>query len=288
MYGMTGYSFKESYYDEVYVSTEIKAVNHRFLEINISMPYYLNSMELQIRDLIQKKLSRGKIDVGISFKIKENNFDVEVDLKLAGKYIENLRKIIDEFKLKDEVKLFHLTRFDDIIQTAKKRDFSKYWEILQKSFEFNLEEIISMRTKEGNSTKINLINISKDIIKNVDTIEKKLPEMEKQIFENIKGKIIELIGDKVDETRLLNETALMVNRSCINEEVERLKMHCEHFLKITDEKEDVGKRLDFICQEMHREINTVGSKITLSELTENVISIKNDIEKLREQIRNIE
>jgi uncharacterized protein (TIGR00255 family) len=288
MFGMTGYSFKESYCDDVYISTEVKSVNHRFLEINVSMPYYLNSMELNIRDLIQSKLHRGKVDVNLSFKLKENNFDVDVDLKLAGKYIDCLKKIISEFNLKDDVKLFHLTRYDDIIQTSKKKDYSKYWDIIKNSFNQNIDEIISMRDKEGVATKTNLVDIVNEIIKNIDTITKQIPVMEQKTFSNIKDKVVELIGDKVDENRLLNEVALMVNRSCINEEVERLKMHSEQFLKITEEKEDVGKRLDFVCQEMHREINTIGSKVTLSELTENVIIVKNNIEKLREQIRNIE
>jgi len=285
---MTGYSNKESYYDDVYISTEIKAVNHRFLEINVSLPYYLNSIEHKVRELIQKRLRRGKIDVSINFKLKENNFEVDVDLKLAGKYIENLRKIINEFNLKDEVKLSHLTRLDDIILINKKKDYARYWEIIEKSLVYNIEEIIKMRTIEGESTKENLLKITNDIIFNVDIIEKKVSEMEKSIFDNIRIKIVDLIGDKVDENRLVNEVAVMVCKSCINEEIERLKMHSFQFLKISDEKEDIGKRLDFMCQEMHREINTIGSKITLSELTGSVIVIKNNIEKLREQIRNIE
>jgi len=288
MNGMTGYSYKDCYHKDVFIATEIKAVNHRFLDINVSIPFYLNSMELQIRDLIQKNLNRGKVDVSVVLKPKENNFDIDVDLKLAGKYVDLLKKVITEFNLKDEIKLFHLTRFDDIIVTSKKRDYTEYWDQVSESLKFNISEILSMRKKEGQSTKNDLIYITGKIQKNIIEIEKNIIVMEKQIFDNIKNKITELIGNKVDETMLLNESAIMVSRSCINEEVERLKMHSDEFLKIADENEDVGKRLDFICQEMHREINTIGSKITISELTGNVISIKNDIEKLREQIRNIE
>jgi uncharacterized protein (TIGR00255 family) len=288
MNGMTGYSFKDCYIDGIYIATEVKTVNHRFLEINVSIPYYLNSMEMQIRDLIQKNIKRGKVDVNATIKNKENSVEVDVDLKLAGKYVENLRKIITEFNLKDDVKLFHLTRFDDIIQTSKKRDYSEYWELISKSFIFNISEIKSMKEKEGEATKKDLFFIINKIIDNINLIANKIPQMEKQIYNNIKNKIEELIGNKVDENILVNETALIVSRSCINEEIERLKMHSGEFKKIADEDEDVGKRLDFICQEMHREINTIGSKVTLTELTGNVISIKNDIEKLREQIRNIE
>jgi uncharacterized protein (TIGR00255 family) len=288
MNGMTGYSFKECYFEDIYIATEIKAVNHRFLDINVSIPYYLNSIELNVRDLIQKNLRRGKIDVSVSLKPKDNNIDIEVDLKVAGKYVENFRKIINEFNLKDEVKLFHLTRYDDILVTNKKKDYSQYWDKINECLNTNLSEIKLMREKEGSATKNDLLNITARICDSLKEIEKNIPVMEKQIFSNIKDKITDLIGDRVDEVKLLNEAAVMVSRSCINEEIERLKMHTSEFLKIADDTEDVGKRLDFICQEMHREINTIGSKVTLNELTGNVISIKNNIEKLREQIRNIE
>ena len=128
----------------------------------------------------------------------------------------------------------------------------------------------------------------KEINKKVDLIAKNIPKMEKEIFINTKNKINTLIENRLDEVKLLNEVAFLISRSCINEEIKRLKSYIEQFLGIIEEKDDIGKRLDFICQEMHREINTIGSKITLVELTGNVISIKNDIEKIREQTRNIE
>jgi len=281
MNGMTGYSFKEFYENNVYISTEIKTVNHRFLEINIYLPYYLNSMEIPIKSLIQKKFRRGKVDINISLKIKDNVGSVDVNLQLAGQYIESLKKIVDSFNLKDDVKLFHLTRFDDIIVSEKKRDYSSYWDLIEKNINFNMEEIISMRIKEGNTTKKDLVNICENINRNIIEIESK-------IYENIKKKVTELIGNTVNEATLTNEVAIIVSRSCVNEELERLKMHLAEFCKIIDDQEDIGKKLDFICQEMHREINTLGSKIIVGELIGNVISIKNDIEKLREQIRNIE
>ncbi|OHD15096.1 MAG: YicC family protein [Spirochaetes bacterium GWD1_27_9] len=288
MNGMTGYSFKEFYENNVYISTEIKTVNHRFLEINIYLPYYLNSMEIPIKSLIQKKFRRGKVDINISLKIKDNVGSVDVNLQLAGQYIESLKKIVDSFNLKDDVKLFHLTRFDDIIVSEKKRDYSSYWDLIEKNINFNMEEIISMRIKEGNTTKKDLVNICENINRNIIEIEKNISLVESKIYENIKKKVTELIGNTVNEATLTNEVAIIVSRSCVNEELERLKMHLAEFCKIIDDQEDIGKKLDFICQEMHREINTLGSKIIVGELIGNVISIKNDIEKLREQIRNIE
>lgn len=288
MLGMTGYSFKELYSDNLYISTEIKSVNHRFLEINVQIPYTLNSLEIKIRDFIQKNIKRGKIDISINFKTKENSETIQINESIAQRYYELLRKLLLDYNLKDDIKLFHLTRFDDIFIVDKKRDYSMYWDLIKDSLEKNIQEIMEMKINEGEVTKKNIINILENVKNDLNIIGEKIKEVEKSIFENIKNKMIELIGDKFDEARIINETAIMVTRSCINEEFERIKMHVEHLEKVLEDDNDVGKRVDFLCQEMHREINTIGSKITLPELTKNVISIKNYIEKIREQIRNIE
>jgi len=285
---MTGYSFKESFYDNFYISTEIKTVNSRFLEININLPTYLYALEINIRDLLKQKLMRGKIDVNVILKLNEDFYNVNVDLKLAKKYIEGLNNIINNFNLKDEVRLFHLTKYDNIISTEKNKNFDKYWKYILKNLNDNLDEILVMRKKEGDSIKKDLTGILKNIKKEVTSVSKKIPQMEKEIYISTKNKIKDLIGENVDEVRLLNEAAFYVSKSCINEEVKRLFSHIEQFDDIIKEKREIGKRLDFICQEMHREINTIGSKISLVELTGSVISVKNNIEKMREQIRNIE
>lgn len=288
MNGMTGYSYKEYTYDDVYISTEIKTVNSRFLDMNVSLPYYLNSMELNVRNIIKQNISRGKVDANVYLKPNENMSNVSVDHKLAKKYVEGFRGLISEFNLKDDVRLFHLTKYDDIIHIEKKRDYSKYWKLISKSLMENINETNSMRRQEGKALEKDLTFLNKKIKNNLDIINKKVPKMEKDIHNTTLSKIKEFIGNNVDEIRLLNEVAILVNRSCINEEIKRLESHLKQFAIITKEKNDIGKRLDFICQEMHREINTIGSKVSLVELTGNVISIKNDIEKMREQIRNIE
>jgi uncharacterized protein (TIGR00255 family) len=173
MYGMTAYSFKENYYDNVYISTEIKTVNNRFLDINISMPFYLNDMEMRIRELIQKQLSRGKVDVNVYIKLNENTKNVSVDLDLAGQYIESLQQLIDHYKIADTLKLFHLTRYDGIIQTENKRDFEKYWKDVKDSLEINIGEILKVRKREGDATRKNLLDLIKSIEKNAKIIEKK-------------------------------------------------------------------------------------------------------------------
>ncbi len=288
MVGMTGYSFKESYYENIYISTEIKSVNHRFLEINVQIPPILNCIEIKVRELIQKKIKRGKIDISINIKNKENFDNIQINENTAKKYYELLKKLITDYNLKDEIKLFHLTRFEDIFIIDKKKDYSVYWDIIEKSLEENILEIIEMKKNEGETTKNDILTLISYIKDNLNIIGSEIKSMEQIIFNNIKNKVLELIGEKIEETRIINEAAIMVTRSSINEEFERLKMHIEHFEKILSEDNDVGKRIDFLCQEMHREINTIGSKITFAKLTENIISIKNNIEKIREHSRNIE
>lgn len=288
MNGMTGYSFNEFYFEGGYISTEIKTVNHKFLELNVSIPYYLNDMDLKIRELMQSRLKRGKVDVFVVLKLNDQNYALDFDFQLAKSYIEGLRKLADNFGLKNDIDVRDVAALEGVVKVEKKRDNEKYFEKIVESLNINLEQVLKMRAAEGASTRDNLKYICSKIDFAVTFIEKNIPEMEKQIFENIKSRVIELIGDRVDEVRLLNEVAFAASRSCINEEVERLKMHLKEFLNLCDGEGEVGKRLDFICQELNRETNTIGSKTTLNDISSNVILIKNEIEKLREQIRNIE
>jgi uncharacterized protein (TIGR00255 family) len=288
MIGMTGYSFKEIATDDASISTEIKSVNSRFLDINVNVPYYLNFMDIKIRELLKNKLIRGKVDITVNIKLNEKQSNISANLDVAKQYIENLNKIIKHFNLKDEIRLFHLTKYDDIISSDRKKDYSKYWGHVSKNISENLIELIKMKEKEGSAIKKDLNFIIKRIDTNLKTIIKKVPKMEKELYTGTKNKIFELLKSKIDESRLLTETAILVNKSCINEEIKRLETYIIQFNDIIEEKSDIGKRVDFLCKEMHREINTIGSKVTLAELTTNVIIIKNDIEKIREHIRNIE
>jgi len=287
MNGMTGYSFKEEYLEDAYISTEIKTLNSRYLDINVKLPYYLSSLELKIRDLVKSKLLRGKIEVSVTVRLN-SSAAVKADLNLAKQYVDNLNLLIDNFKLKDDVRLFHLTKYEDVIYSEKSKDYEKYWEFLEKFLNENIKEIISMREIEGKAIKKDLLDLINGINSNVDSISTRISDMEQDIFNKTKEKMTELLNNNVDEKVLLNEAAVFVNRSCINEEVKRLESYIEQLKIVIEDKDDIGKKMDFICQEMHREINTIGSKITFVELTGNVISIKNDIEKMREQIRNAE
>lgn len=288
MTGMTGYAFRDFYVGDTYIATEIKTVNHRFLEVNVRLPGLLSSMELEIRNLINKHFVRGKIDVSVFIKVKELVSKIEPNIAVAKQYALSLRSLINGCGLNDELKLSHLLHYDDVLNIENKRDFSSYLDVIKDSLLENIKDVFVMKEKEGEATKKNVLNILDEIRRNRDIVETYIPKMEKSIFEELHKKMNELIGERVDQDRLLNEVGIMVSHSCVNEELERLKHHIEHFCGICEETSDIGKRLDFLCQEMHREINTLGSKVSLSEITDCVIVMKNAVEKIREQIRNIE
>ena len=285
---MTGYAFRDFYVGDTYISTEIKTVNHRFLEVNVRLPGLLSSLELEIRNFINKHFVRGKVDVSVFIRVKELTSKIEPNVTIAKQYADSLRSLIEGCGLNDEVKLSHLLHYDDVLNVENKRDFSSYLDVIKESLSENIKDVFVMKAKEGESTKKNILCILDEIRQSRDVIETYIPEMEKNIFDELHKKMNELIGEHVDQDRLLNEVGIMVSHSCVNEELERLKHHIEHFYNICEESSDIGKRLDFLCQEMHREINTLGSKISLSKITDSVIIIKNAIEKIREQIRNIE
>ena len=288
MTGMTGYAFRDFYVGDTYISTEIKTVNHRFLEVNVRLPGLLSSLELEIRNFINKHFVRGKVDVSVFIRVKELTSKIEPNVTIAKQYADSLRSLIEGCGLNDEVKLSHLLHYDDVLNVENKRDFSSYLDVIKESLSENIKDVFVMKAKEGESTKKNILCILDEIRQSRDVIETYIPEMEKNIFDELHKKMNELIGEHVDQDRLLNEVGIMVSHSCVNEELERLKHHIEHFYNICEESSDIGKRLDFLCQEMHREINTLGSTISLSKITDSVIIIKNAIEKIREQIRNIE
>ncbi|HBD94183.1 MAG: YicC family protein [Spirochaetes bacterium GWF1_31_7] len=288
MNGMTGYSYKENYYDEQYLTTEIKTVNHRFLDVFVHLPSFLSPLEMSIKELISSSFTRGKIEVSVYLRLKDTSSTVTPNLELARQYCDSLKKIIETCGLNDSVQLSHLIKYQDILVSDSKRDYESYWKWIKESIEGNIQEVNSMRSKEGDSTKVNVLFLLKEIEEALETVFLHVPEMEKLIFNCFNTKMTELVGEVIDADRVLNEVGVLVSKSCVNEEIERFKHHIKHFYKIIESNTDVGKKLDFVCQEMHREANTLGSKAVLPSITEFIIIIKNNIEKIREQIRNIE
>ncbi len=288
MNGMTGYSNIERVLSDASIITEVKTVNSRYLDFNFILPPQLKTFEQEFKEIIQKDISRGKVDIYISLKILNNTQELIPDIEVAKKYTLALKQIVKECKIRDSVKLEHLLGFGEIIRSSNKEGPEKYIDTIKEMIIENIKEVVKMRKQEGQSTLINLRNILSDIKRSTEEIKIKSSDIDKLYFNMLKGKISELVGDKADETRIVNEAAILSSKSCINEEIHRLSNHITVFEKISETEPQASKKLDFLCQEMVREINTIGSKVSIIDLTDSVITVKNRIEQIREQLRNVE
>lgn len=273
-------------------SIEIKSVNHRYLDVNIRMPKTFISLEEKMRRLISQKLNRGKVDVFINFKnYSENQGVAKVNLDFAKSYVKCIEYLKDEFKnLENDIKLSTLVKHPDVIVIENDEvELEKVWNDMKTVLEESLNNIITMRLNEGEK-------LAKDILYKCDKIESLVSFIETKastVVENhrvkMEERIREILGDvNVDENRLAMEIAIFADKVAIDEEIIRLKSHISQLRESLSFKEPVGRKLDFLVQEMNREANTIASKSTDLEITNSVIDIKNFIEKIREQVQNIE
>lgn len=289
---MTGFGRAEAENDDMSLSIEIKTVNHKYIDYQIRMPNYLNFLEDKIKKTIKDYLSRGRIEVYIKVDRKfSNNSKVELDLPLANSINNSLKALIDELDIHDEVKLNHLLRYDDIL-TLKYDDIDEdnVSECVISTLEEALQSLLVMRKTEGDRLKTDLQNNLDSISLYMEKIETRTPYLVEEYKERLTDCVKNLVdnSDAIDNDRLNLEIVLYAEKSDINEELVRMKSHILSFKETLNMDIPVGRKLDFIIQEMNREVNTISSKSNDTELTQYVIEVKSLIEKLREQIQNIE
>lgn len=270
---------------------EIKSVNHRYSDISVKLPKQLSYLEDTIRKFVSEHISRGKIDVYITQnKYSEDEIRVTVDHALASSYIKALHELRDTYKLEDDVSVSNVSKFPDLLTVDRvEDDKDKVWNTLSAAIEESLENLTKMREMEGRKLFEDLSNRAKYIKSVVDEINKRSPVVVQEYKTKLEERIKQLLGDiPVDETRLAQEVAIFADKSSITEEVVRLYSHLDQLLSILNEDVPVGRKLDFLVQEMNREINTIGSKASDIIITRYVVEVKSEIEKIREQIQNIE
>lgn len=288
---MTGFGRGNIDQDGRSFTVEIKSVNHRYCDLNIKMPKSLLSLEDRIRKTIQEKVNRGKVDVFIS----QNNYEkqgakVVLDEKLADSYVECLNKIKERYDIKESISLALISKFPDVVNLKQEEeDVESLWNILSLPLKDAVNLLVDMRGREGLKLEKNIL-LKCDYIKSLlDKIEEKSPLVVKEYKEKLNERLKELLGEcQVDENRIAVEVALFADKSAIDEEIVRLNSHLVQLKETFQLNEAVGRKLDFIIQEMNREVNTIGSKANNLEVTNIVLNIKNEIEKIREQIQNIE
>lgn len=288
---MTGFGRSSLEKDGYGYSIEIKSVNHRYLDLSIKMPRSLSQLEDRIRKMVSENISRGKIDIFIN----QNNYcrhDVEAKFNqaLADSYINCLYKIKDSYNIRDDISVSLIARFPDIIAIEQKEEnIETVWNIISEPLTKAIEMLIAMREKEGSKLYDDINSRCDNIFNNVLIIEQRAPIIVKEYREKLEARIKELIEDtKIDENRIALEVALMADKLNIDEEIVRLKSHIHQMKDTLNMQEPIGRKLDFIVQELNREANTISSKANDLELVNIVLSIKNEIEKIREQIQNIE
>lgn len=288
---MTGFGRAEAVNEQHKFTAELKAVNHRYLDLSIKMPKKLNMFENQIRALIKNYIERGKVDLYISFEdYTEENALVKYNHEIAGEYLKYLKQMGEDFGLENDIRVSTLSRFPEVFTMEELEvDEDALFSELSIVIEDSCKKFVEAREVEGEKLKDDLL-IKLDEMKGyVDFIEKRSP----QIIEEYKNKLVEkiemLLGDnKIDESRIAQEVTIYADKVCVDEEIVRLKSHIEAMRSALLSGDSVGRKLDFIAQEMNREANTTLSKSTDLEITNIGIELKTLIEKIREQIQNIE
>lgn len=290
MTSMTGYAYEEKNYESAVISVEIKSVNSRFLDLTVNLPPYLNPLESYFRGKITEKVFRGKVDVYIRVKELESNPDITVDEGAVKAYSEAVKKVIKAsgFETDSKSALDFILSQPGVIVSNHSYDMEKYKALIEPIFDSVLEKFNADRAREGENMKCDLQEKLEKLLKCAHFFTEWQPKMEETFKEQITTKFRELLEDKADENRIMTETAAMLVKYTINEEIVRLKSHIEAMRSELANNPTPGKKLDFICQEMNREINTIGSKNQFAEVGAMVITAKDSLENIREQSKNVE
>ena len=289
---MTGYGKQNLNIEKREYQVEIKSVNHRYLDINIKMPKTLSYLEEPIKKEISEKIKRGKIDVFITFvnNSKEGR-NIDINKELAQLYIKKLRELAEKEKISSNIEVMEIAKLPDILTIKMDEEDEKIKQEMIQVTKQAAEKIIDMKIVEGDK-------ISQDLLRRIDKIENKMEEISSKSTGLIEEYVVKLEKrvkeilktDEIDKSRLAQEVIIYADKCSIEEEITRLKSHIYQFRNLiaSNENEPIGKKLDFIIQEMNRETNTIGSKSNNLEITNGVIDIKTELEDIREQIQNIE
>lgn len=288
---MTGYGRAEKIIGGKKISVEMKSVNHRYSDYSIKVPRYYGFLEERVREYVSEYVFRGKVDLFVNLEsYGESDKEIVLNTALAKSYIDALEKLRDEFGLKDDISVSVVAKNSEIFKAEQKEeDQEQIWLSVREVLSEAVSAFIAMREREGE-------RIYKDLIERVEymkqiasEIDERSPQTVAEYRQKLYGKVKELLEDRtVDEGRLLTEVAVFADKVAVNEEIVRLSSHFDEFYNILDSNEPAGRRTDFLIQEINRETNTIGSKANDIVIAKKVVELKAEIEKLREQIQNIE
>ena len=288
---MTGFGRCEVADEKRKFTVELKSVNHRYLDVNIKMPKKLNFFESAIRNLLKEYIERGKVDVYITYEdYTEDNYSLRYNAALAGEYLGYLNAMAEEFHLENDIRVSTLSRYPDVfVMEEQDIDEKELWSGLEKALRGACEQFVDGRVKEGEALKADLLDKLDTMLSDVDFIEERSPQIMKEYRTRLEEKIQEILGDRqIDDARIATEVTIYADKVCVDEETVRLRSHIMTTKDTLLAGGSIGRKLDFIAQEMNREANTILSKANNIEISDIGIDLKTGIEKVREQIQNIE
>lgn len=289
---MTGFGRGAVSEDNFSISVELKTVNNRFLDINMRLPGELQLLEPVIKRLIGAKLTRGRVEANLQYD-RSDDAQFELNRPLIRGYLAAMKELQDEFGLTGEPDINVIARLPNVVTTRKEEPSVEFVAAVENAFAAAIDDLDAMRAKEGGL-------LANELSSLLESIEKRIPTIEKQsstVADEYQARLSKRIGDmiarsdsqiEIDQGRLAQEVAYLADRAEIAEEITRLRTHIEHFREIMSDEKDVGKRLDFLTQELNREANTIASKTNNMVIKENALAIKSEIEKIREQVQNVE
>ncbi|GAA0231090.1 YicC/YloC family endoribonuclease [Metaclostridioides mangenotii] len=289
---MTGFGRGEYKDDNYYFLVECKTINHKYSDINIRMPRKILFLEEKVRNIAKNYIRRGRADIYIKFEILGNeDVNLKLDENLAAQYVDILKKLKDKFDLVDDISVMSVAKFPDVVSTEEKEeDEDLIWSKLNEALEETFIKLKEMRSEEGSK-------LAEDISMRCDFLSKYIEDIEgfsdrvvEDYKEKLNARINDLLDDPsvIDESRLAQEVAIFADKSSITEEIVRFKSHIDQLKKTVVKNESIGRKIDFLIQEMNRETNTIGSKSSDLNITNLVVEVKSELEKIREQIQNIE
>ena len=288
---MTGFGRFESVTDTCKISVEIKAVNHRYLDLGIKMPKKFNFFESAMRGLLKDYIQRGKVDVFVTYEdYTEEKVSLKYNSSLAAEYMDNFKKMAEQFGIENDVKVSMLARCPEVLSMEQvPEDEDQMWALLSDALRHAAENFVETRVREGENLKSDLIGKLDNMLSLVDFIETRSPKVIEEYRKKLEDKVKDMLqSTTIDESRILTEVTIFADKICVDEETVRLRSHIEGMKKELLKGGSVGRKLDFIAQEMNRESNTILSKSNDMEISDQAIILKTEIEKVREQIQNIE
>lgn len=288
---MTGYGRAQETVDGMQITVEFKSVNHRYFEFSPRVPRAYGFLEEKLKSAANRLISRGKVECYVSVETLEDaQVEVLVNAPLAAGYIKALETLIEKHSLRNDISATAISRYPDVLTVHKAPDDEdRIWAAVEKVALLAVSKFVQMRETEGEKLRADILSRADTILEHVSFIETRSPETVKEYNEKLLSRMRELLGDiHVDEQRLLTEAAIFADKVAVAEETVRLRSHIEQLRAFMDAEEPIGRKLDFLVQEINREANTVGSKAQDVSIAKRVIDIKAEVEKIREQVQNIE